>query len=411
MIKKTVFLVFSISLLVSGNLIGAGILGIPISAGLDGFIPSILAMLVYGSAMFFSAYVLGAEICETREITFNYPSLYQKYLGNFGKWIAIATNMLILYGLLVAYITGGGQIIASLFGGNIPVMYIQIIFFIIVTFLTLGGVEFIRKYNILLMILLWAAFAFLVFMGQSKVVPSRLMYTDWCFLPAALPIIITSFHFHNIIPTISKKMTWNFKYIIIAMIIGMLIGFTMNALWLETGVGMLPLNAGKHSILHSYLNGLPITVQIFAIIKSKVFIVASLAFSLLAIMTSYFANGLGLLDFTVDLNYSIFRKKSKTLTILVTFLPPFLVSILYPDIFLKSINIVGGIGIVILFGVLPCIIAYIKMKKIWQRIMTTVFLILFLFVLVFQIGSQMNIINLKPKALSTYTVNKGELHE
>ena len=88
MIKKTTSLIFSIALLVSGNLIGAGILGIPISAGLDGFIPSILAMLVFGSAMFFTAYVLGKEVCETREITFNYPSLYQKYLKSFGKWMS-----------------------------------------------------------------------------------------------------------------------------------------------------------------------------------------------------------------------------------------------------------------------------------------------------------------------------------
>ena len=405
MIKKTTSLIFSIALLVSGNLIGAGILGIPISAGLDGFIPSILAMLVFGSAMFFTAYVLGKEVCETREITFNYPSLYQKYLKSFGKWIAVATNMLILYGLLVAYITGGSQIIASLFGDKIPIIYIQIVFFTIVTTLTLAGVEMVRKYNIVLMVFLWGAFAYLVFVGQFKVVPSRLAYTDWCFLPAALPIILTSFHFHNIIPTISKRMNWQLKYIVIAMIIGMIIGFTMNALWLETGVGMLPLSTGKHSILHSYLHGLPITVQIFSIIKSKIFIAASLAFALLAIMTSYFANGLGLLDFSVDLTVSIFGKHNKALTILVTFLPPFLISILYPAIFLKAINIVGGVGIVILFGILPCFIAYIKMKKLWQRVMISVFMILFIAVLVFQIGDQTNLINLRPKAMDHYVVN------
>ena len=405
MIKKTVSLVFSIALLVSGNLIGAGILGIPISAGLNGLIPSILAMIIFGTAMFFTAYVISLEVCETKEITFNYPSLYQKYLGGFGKWIAIATNMLILYGLLVAYIAGGSQIISSLFHNKIPIILIQTLFFIIVTLLTLRGVELVRKYNILLMILLWTAFAYLVFVGQFKVEPSRLVYTDWCFLPAALPIILTSFHFHNIIPTISKKMNWQLKLICTAMIIGMVIGFTMNALWLETGVGMLPLNKGEHSILHSYLNGLPVTVQIFSIIKSKIFVAASLIFALLAIVTSYFANGLGLLDFSVDLTYTLFGKHSKILTMLVTFLPPFLISIIYPDIFLKSINIVGGIGIVILFGILPCFIAFIKLKKIWQRVLTAFFLLLFLFVLIFQIGTHLNIINIKPKALAGYTTN------
>ena len=400
--KRTVSLVFSIALLVSGNLIGAGILGIPISAGLDGFIPSIIAMVVYCGAMFFTAYIIGDEVCATKDETFNYPSLYQKYLKQIGKWIAIVTNMLILYGLLVAYITGGSQIVASLFHDAIPIIYIQIVFFLIVTFFTLAGVEFVRKYNVILMILLWSAFVYLVVMGQFNLKPSRLLYTDWCFLPAALPIILTSFHFHNIIPTISRRMDWNLKNILIAMIIGMIIGFTMNALWLETGVGMLPVSSGQNSIAHCYVNGLPITVQIFAIIKSKLFIAASLVFALLAIITSYFANGLGLLDFSLDLVYSATKKKSRILTGIITFVPPFLIATLYPAIFLKAINVVGGVGIVILFGILPCIIAFIKKKKLWQRIATGLFFILFLLVLIFQLGISFNVINIQSKAVKSY---------
>ncbi|MCF7792000.1 MAG: hypothetical protein K9L78_04095 [Victivallales bacterium] len=402
MLTKKSFLIFTIALLVSGNLIGAGILGIPISAGLDGLFPSLIGMVIYGSAMFFTAYVIGKEVCETREVTFNYPSLYKKYLKDFGKWIAIVTNMLILYGLLVAYIAGGSQIISSLFPHSLNIFYIQTFFFLFVTFLTLTGVEIIRKYNVLLMILLWSAFIYIVVKGQFNVEPSRLLYTDWAFLPAALPIILTSFHFHNIIPTISKKMNWHLKSIATAMIVGMVVGFAMNALWLETGLGMLPLSGGENSIAASYVKGLPITVQIFSIIKSKIFIAASLGFALLAIITSYFANGLGLLDFSVDLTYSVFGIKSKTVNILVTFLPPYIIATVYPSVFLKAINIVGGIGIVILFGILPCFISYAKFKKAWQRVLTSVIMLLFIFVLLFQIISQSGLINLEPKAVKEY---------
>ena len=50
------------------------------------------------------------------------------------------------------------------------------------------------------MVLLWISFAIIVFMTGTHVEPERLAYADWKFLPIAVPIIITAFHFHNLIP-------------------------------------------------------------------------------------------------------------------------------------------------------------------------------------------------------------------
>ena len=103
--------IFIMALLIVGNLIGAGILALPIQTGGAGLIFSVAAMIVFCGAMYFSAVTLAREAVDARTDNFNYPSLYQRYLGRFGKWIAIVTNKLILYGLLTAYLSGGAAII------------------------------------------------------------------------------------------------------------------------------------------------------------------------------------------------------------------------------------------------------------------------------------------------------------
>ncbi|MBM3244606.1 MAG: hypothetical protein FJZ15_02285 [Candidatus Omnitrophica bacterium] len=57
----------SVSLLVVGNLIGAGILALPVNTGLAGFMPSLINMFVFGAAMFYSAVVLAKEANEAKE--------------------------------------------------------------------------------------------------------------------------------------------------------------------------------------------------------------------------------------------------------------------------------------------------------------------------------------------------------
>ena len=147
-VKSTVFII-SISCLIAGNLIGAGILALPINTGLVGLIPSLFVMVVFGCAMFFSAVILGKEAVETRQENFNYPSLYERYLGVTGKWIASLTNLLILYGLLTAYITGGSTIMTSLLGYKTSPWWLMLIFAAVLSVITAADLSIVKKYNVL----------------------------------------------------------------------------------------------------------------------------------------------------------------------------------------------------------------------------------------------------------------------
>jgi tyrosine-specific transport protein len=396
--QSTLVVVLTISFLVVGNLIGVGILALPINTGLAGLGPAMIGMIVLGGAMFFSALVLGKEAVESKKENFNLPSLYQQYLGAAGKWVAIFANMLILYGLLVAYLTGGAAILANLF--HIPTEYnwlLTLIFFTIITWVALMNTGLILKYNTLIMLCLLVFFFLMVFMGETRVQVSHYTFADWKFLPATAPIIVTAFHFHNIIPTISTSLNWNFSLLWKTMLLGMIMGFVMNALWIQTALGVLPLDDSANSLLASFQNNLPATVPMAKILGTPLFMIASLIFSLLAIMTSYLANSMGLMGFVRDMTENQLGITNRMVVILLTFIPPLAIALIWPEVFLQALNIVGGVGIVILFGILPSIIFLKKSTTSGKKILGVIMLLLFLGCLACEIGQEIGIMRIRPE--------------
>ncbi|MFC1461323.1 aromatic amino acid transport family protein [Verrucomicrobiota bacterium] len=349
--------------LITGGLVGAGILALPVNTGLAGFVPSLVGMAVIGGAMFFTAVVLGYEATLTREATFNFPSLYGNYLGSTGKWIAIFANLLILYGLLTAYLTGATSITASLFGLSSLKPVVMVVFSLGLSALTVAGVSIVAKYNALLTVMMLTAFTAIVLMAEGHVQVQRMTYTDWSFLPSTAPIVVCAFYFHNIIPTVCRSMKWNHSVVWKTILIGMLLGFAMNALWIQASVGALPLKGGDVSLFSAFEKSLPATVPLSEVIGSHIFTIAALLFSLLAITTSYLALGVGFMGFIQDLMVNHVKKSHRALNIAICFAPPLLISLVYPGIFLKAMNIVGGVGIVVLFGILPSIIYLMRVRS------------------------------------------------
>ncbi len=348
--------------LIAGNLVGAGILGLPINTGLAGLWPSILAMVCGAALMYLTAVILGDQAAKSRSETFDYPSLYETFLGPVGKWAAIAANMIILYGLLTAYFTGGAKIVASLVGMEDQQTLITLLFAAPLIVLTCINLSLIQRLNTLLVLILAGSFTALVTMGVGHVQPQRMNYMDWAFVPATLPIIVTAFHFHNIIPTVSADLKWDMAVFRKAVLCGMLLAFVMNGLWVLVGIGVIPLS-GENSILEAWETNTPATVPMSAFIPGMTFTFFASFFSLVAICTSFLANGLGLLSFNRDLLVNTFRLNNRLLVIALTFLPPLLTGLVYPDIFLKALDIVGGVGIVVLFGILPTLIVVMDRRR------------------------------------------------
>lgn len=382
--------------LVVGNLIGAGILALPISLGLVGAIPSLLSILLYSSLMLFTADVLAREAGEAKNEHFDYPSLYGHYLGKIGKWVAILTNAILLYGVLIAYISGGTQIMSDILGISEAHVYVALALSVIFVVLTILDLSIIHKYNTVLILVLFLAFIGLIILSLPNISTPRLLETHWKYFGLTIPLVVTASHFHNIIPTLCKELKWDVNLLRKAMILGMITAAIMNIAWTFCGIGCLD-RTGDNGLLTAYVNNLPATVPMSNVLHSNLFTILAVAFSMIAITTSFLANGLGLMNFVKDILFHTFKIDKRYVVRLVTFVPPVITAIVWPDVFIKALNIAGGIGIVTLFGVLPCLIAVLKKENSFKfRLMGFFFLILSVIALLVVIGILCNIEFLAP---------------
>ncbi|MFA5090029.1 MAG: aromatic amino acid transport family protein [Candidatus Omnitrophota bacterium] len=397
--KKVSFsLIIMVTFFITGNLIGAGILGLPIKTGMAGLLPSLIGTFIISCAMLLTAFILGKEAVSTYKEVFHYPSMYQQHFGSFGKWIATIANLIILYGSLTVYLTGATAIIMRLSAVHIPRELIILLFFLAVTAIAVVNPKSLLRCNALFVVLLLVSFIVIVLMGEKYVVPQRFTRIDWVMLPAALPIIVMAANFHNIIPTICKQLDWNLKGIFIAIFAGTVIGFIMNSLWIQVGIGVLPLS-GENGIVNALNNNLPATVPLAQVIKVPLFIPALFLFALLAIITSYISFGNTTMDFIDDLTVNYIKTRNRALTIALSFLPPLVITIVYPNIFLSVLDFVGGIGVVILFGVLPCIIG-LKQKGplLFRRLLFIIpVFLLFIAILLFKVQQELGLSRINPE--------------
>ena len=216
-------------------------------------------------------------------------------------------------------------------------------------------------------------------------------------MPGALPIMVTAFHFHNIIPTICRSLDSDPTAVRKAIVYGSLTGLVMNFLWVFTVLGDLPVAAsGDASILFAYEHGQPATIPLSKLIGLSYFTRIGLLFALLAITTSYLANGTALMSFFSDMLRDRDGETPLLAAVLLTFIPPLAVSAAYPALFLKALDVVGGVGISLLFGVLPGLLAARPRPPEPGVIWAWTIVGCFLLVLVYEICQEVGMLHIDP---------------
>jgi len=346
--------------------------------------------------MFYSSVILSREAIERKESTFNYPSLYRHYLGKTGEGIAIVANLIILWGLLTAYLTGITAIVGNLFHLSVAPVWIMLAFFAVVTAISMAGVAGIQKYIAILVAVKCVAFVVIAAMAGSHIKTENLTHVNWPMFVCGIPILVTAFHFHNIIPAICETLRWDAKVIRRTMLIGMTMGFAMNFAWLLVGIGVLPLDASPVGIINAFQKNLPATVPLSMIMNSSFFLVVAMFFAMIAITTAYLANGMGLIGFMDDIIHHRTGKINPLLSRILAFVPPLAIALIYPDLFLKAIDFAGGFGIVTLFGILPAIIAIRKARSTKERVLGIAMLVLFAVFFLLEAAQETGLLKITP---------------
>ena len=125
-----------------GTMIGAGVLGIPYVVAKSGFLIGLLHIIIVGLVILLVNLFLGEIVLRTKG-DHQLTGYGEKYLGKFGKIMMTLIMVFGLYGVLVAYLIGGSESLAAIFGGN--VFYYFIGYFIVMSALIFIGLSAVKK--------------------------------------------------------------------------------------------------------------------------------------------------------------------------------------------------------------------------------------------------------------------------
>jgi tyrosine-specific transport protein len=357
--------VFGGILLIAGSCLGAGMLGLPIITGIAGFFPSLFMFFCCWLFMTFTGLLL-VEVNGWFSHQVNMISMIEKSLGKWGKGVCWFTYLFLFYALLVAYVSGMGDLFSTFmygsFGITLSSWFGSLIFVCLFGWVVFLGTRRVDLWNRVLMIGKIFFFIALVLVGVNYIQPKLLLRTDVSKSLYSLPILITAFGFHNLIPTLTSYMKRDLKKVRITIIAGSLFVFFIYFIWEVLVLGVVPAK-GSGGLIESYELAREGSQALSAVIRSPWIALFAQGLAFFAMLTSFLAQSLSLVHFLADgLKVDKEKKESVFLCLLALF-PPLILSIIYPQLFFKALNFAGGICAVILFGILPVLMVWIGRYK------------------------------------------------
>jgi len=339
--------------MITGTTVGIGILGLPIKTGLAGVLPSFVATIAVWGVMLGTGLVVARGIMAADDRTIDISTLVYQRLGVPGRVMTVVGYLVLVYGIITAHLAAGGEVLAVLTGGALSANKAILLFFVAATIIALLGVSLVEKINSVLMGVLFVSFCAILVEAAKSVDASRFAPQDWRFLAATVPIIVCALTYQLIIPSVCRMLDNDSKAVTKAVIIGTLIPVALNTLWMLAVVGALPLaGEGGNTILAAFHAGQPATVPLAATLQSEAFRRFVLVFSLVVLVSSYVLQSTAVIGFFEDLLPAGLGRK-RTASAVLGFVPPLAVVYLYPGIFLKALDVIGGGSVILLFGIIP----------------------------------------------------------
>ena len=288
----------------------------------------------------------------------------ERTLGTWGKVVSWIVYLLLLYSLTAAYIAAGAPLfqvaVTSLTGYEMPMWLahfsLPVIFGGFVYLGTLG----VDVVNRLLMLGLCLSYLLLVGFLPEHIHAKLLSHVDWKPTLIALPVVVTSFGYHIIIPSLTTYMNHDKKHLRWTLIIGSIFPLLIYILWQVIILGIVPLE-GDPSLVEAWKQGLSVTQPLAEIVQNKWIRVGAHFFSFFAIVTSFLGVSLSLSDFLVD-GFKLKKTwEGRLFAILMTFIPPLIFVFSYQRGFIIALEFAAAfVAILLIF--LPAMMAW-NLKK------------------------------------------------
>lgn len=356
------------ALIIAGTAVGAGMLAMPLTSAAMGFTMTFLLLFTLWALLTYTSFLF-IELHQYEANNAGIATLASRYFGENGRLFVDFILLLFMYALLTAYMTGSGGLLESLLPtsitGNNPLFAQKLSSFLfaaslgIIVTVGVNLADVTNRFLFAIKILVFIAVLYLLFKNVSfenllaKPTDSRL------FLSGA-SIFFMAFGFHICIPTVNEMLNGDIKLVRRATFIGTFSVLVVYLVWQLTTHGVLNQRA-LLGVLERSPN-LPGLIESFKVTTGsrKISEVVRL-FSILAITTSYIGVSLGLANAVRSLLLRFKQKSNRGVIGLLTFTPPIVVGLTYPNIFLSALAYAGVIFAFI--GVILPVILVFKSRK------------------------------------------------
>ncbi len=318
-----------------GVVIGAGILGIPYVVAKAGFFIGSIIIITIG-LVFLALNLFMGEITLRTKGKHQLSGYMEKYLGETGK-VLMAISMLIgIYGALLAYLIGEGQILHTLLSSFIPLSQtaFMLIFFFLCVAIMWKGMKSVGKAELYVIIAMFLVVVVITLVSLPKLDLSYLttFHPENFLFP--LGVIIFAFISSAAIPEMHEVLGKKKKLFKKAIIIGSLIPIFVYILFSFAIIGLIGLN--NFELLEP--NQRIATVALSFYSHPILGLFANL-FAIFAMFTSFLALGLGLVEmYHYDFHFS------KLNSFALTLLPPLAFALLDVSTFIAVLGITGALA-------------------------------------------------------------------
>lgn len=341
-------------MMVAGTSIGAGMLAMPITAAKIGFNMSIIFLLIIGIVMGISAYLM-SKIYEATNSDHTISKLAGDILGKTWQLLAGGAILMLLYSLMVAYLSGLSGTFSNLSGLSYTSV-VTVLGSLLLVSLAISDKLF-DLYNRVALLIKGFFLILIIWVLSPHISYENLLssneFSSGYNTFMVLPVFVTAFGFHGGIPFIFKfferdKLAYNK-----AVFLGVLTTLTIYIVWLVFSFGVLQ----QQKILSSDLSGFIESLN--ASVQSDSFSNSVSVFTILAILTSLFGVSAGLFDFIHEILNDRFGISNRLLIAILVFLIPMVVSVAGRELFIKALGF-AGVALTIIAIFIPCMICLKK---------------------------------------------------
>jgi len=348
-------------LMIIGTAVGAGMLALPVATA-HANVETTIAM------MLFSWTVMTIGACAILEVNLWFPagtnliSMADKTLGKIFKQLTWFFCLLLLYSLLCAYLSGTGDILQGLLAYlniHLPRWSTTVVSLLLLALIVTRGVGAIDVANRGLMGVKLLAYAILVIAIAPHISLPHLSEGHYIYSTSTLMVVITSFGFANIIPTLRAYLHSDVKRLKHVIVGASLAALVIYLLWVFAVQGLLPREGtfGLYPIADSASPNSLLMKGISALLGNEFLGDISKLFISICALTSFLGVSICLVDFIADgLQYE--KKGFEGVKVFVfTYLPPLVVVLFAPGIFIKALSY-AGLCCVFLLILLPVLMLY-----------------------------------------------------